>query len=789
VGAIETTTIEEETLEEPARRKGWEVLGVLILAATVYYVVSLFSYPGLSIAGEILGENTMSPVSNALARWSLSAIGLSVYPLCLVFFAVALRLILRRGMRTGAPMLLASISWAVSFAVIFHVALRGTPVHGAHLAGGAVGELLGEVLCSLFSVMGTYLFAGVTVLVTAMLATDLSVAGWVRLFIRIGQWLWRLTLSVLDRLGGAVINVAERWESSDESEEGEVERSESAAADSGGAAVAFFEEATVEGGAPRAKGGKTSKKAGGVEPRVAKKSGQTAADEDALEFRPLPTTEGWRLPPLSLLDEPSNEEAVYDETALKKVAASLEEALTDYGVAGEVTDIHPGPVVTLYEYKPKSGTKLSKISGLRDELAMRLEVERVRIVAPIPGKNAVGFEVPNEVRAMVGLRNVLGHVLGKSGKKLTLPLALGRDIGGAPKGVDLAKMPHLIVAGTTGSGKSVCVNALLLSLLFRFAPRDLRMILIDPKEVELGGYDEIPHLLVPVVTDMTKAASALRWAVDEMERRYDLFAKSGVRNIVSYNKKVPTLIKSFERANEDVDPEEPGARIETPPDEIPYIVIVLDELADLMMVAARDVETAIARLAQKARAAGIHLVVATQRPSTDVMSGTIRNNFPARISFRVATGIDSRTVLDTQGAESLLGAGDMLVRPPGTSDLVRVHGAYVSEEEVERVVAFIREQGRPNYEDKVFAMPTEEEEGGAGRTSEEDEKYSEKYDIAVELVTTKRRASVSFIQRHLRVGYNTAARLMERMEAEGIVGPERGARPREVLADPPPDPS
>ena len=441
-----------------------------------------------------------------------------------------------------------------------------------------------------------------------------------------------------------------------------------------------------------------------------------------------------------------------------------------------MTDIHPGPVVTLFECVPQSGTKLSKISGLRDELAMRLEVERVRIVAPIPGKNAVGFEIPNANRATVGLREVLAHLL-SADKKAKLPLALGRDIGGLPYGVDLAKMPHLIVAGTTGSGKSVCVNAMLLSLLYRYAPKDLRLILIDPKEVELGGYDGIPHLLVPVVVDMRKAASALKWAVDEMERRYDLFARLRVRNLEGYNKKAPAVVSPEAPPASEGDEEVVVANLEAVPVRLPYVVIVLDELADLMMVAAREVETAIARLAQKARAAGIHLVVATQRPSTDVMSGTIRNNFPARISFRVATGIDSRTVLDTQGAESLLGAGDMLVRPPGTSDLVRVHGAYVSDDEVLRVVEHLKSQGRPVYEESVLSMPDE----GGGPGDGEDEKSGEQYDEAVALVAREQRASVSFIQRHLRIGYNTAARLMEKMEKEGVVGPERGSRPREVF--------
>jgi len=441
--------------------------------------------------------------------------------------------------------------------------------------------------------------------------------------------------------------------------------------------------------------------------------------------------------------------------------------------------------VTLYEYIPKSGTKLSKISSLKDELSMRLEVERVRIVAPIPGKNAVGFEVPNRDRITVGLRDVLSNVLSKSSKgkkKMTLPLALGRDIGGTPYGVDLARMPHLIVAGTTGSGKSVCVNALLLSLLYRFTPRELRLILIDPKEVELGGYNDIPHLLVPVVTDMRKAASALRWAVDEMERRYDLFSRTGARNMESYNRKVKKLLEQPPKPIENRD-ESGDTKVEPPPEPLPYIVIVLDELADLMMVAAREVETAIARLAQKARAAGLHLVVATQRPSTDVMSGTIRNNFPARISFRVSSGTDSRTVLDTQGAESLLGAGDMLVRPPGTSDLVRVHGAYVTEEEVKRVVDHLREQGQPTYEEAVFKVAEEEATPG-GRREEEDDKFAQQYDLAVAHVAAKQKASVSMIQRYLRVGYNTAARLMEKMEQQGVVGPERGSRPREVLISP-----
>jgi S-DNA-T family DNA segregation ATPase FtsK/SpoIIIE len=746
---------------------------VLLLAAAAFFLCALITYPGLGADGVVRGDNLVGPVGNAVARWTLAAVGLSVFPLSIVLVVAGLRLILKRGVRVGAGLLLASVAWAVSLAVIFHVAFRGTLVYGAHPAGGAVGELLGEVLCSLFSTTGTYLVATVVVLVAALLSTNLSVAALLELGIRAARWIGRGLVVLLDRLGSLVIRLAERWDREPEPVGDAVVHP----GDRNGP--------TSDAGPPAGESRRT-----GTTTRPPQVNGKKAAEPEAapaqeqLAIRHLPEQDGWELPPLTLLDEVGSEEAVFDEADLQRTATLLSEALVDYGVSGQMTDIHPGPVVTLFEYVPQSGTKLSKISGLKDELAMRLEVERVRIVAPIPGKNAVGFEVPNRERVIVGLRGVLGAVLGSGAtgkKKMTLPLALGRDIGGTPYGVDLARMPHLIVAGTTGSGKSVCINTLLLSLLFRFTPRDLRLILIDPKEVELGGYNDIPHLLVPVVTDMRKAASALRWAVDEMERRYDLFSRLGSKSIESFNQKVRTL----ETASEPAGDAAPGtaADDDRPLEPLPYVVVVLDELADLMMVAAREVETAIARLAQKARAAGIHLVVATQRPSTDVMSGTIRNNFPARISFRVSSGTDSRTVLDTQGAESLLGAGDMLVRPPGTADLVRVHGAFVSEDEVKRVVSHLREQEKPAYEESVFLVGEEDVEDD-DRSEEEDEKFAERYDQAVALVAAKQKASTSFIQRHLRVGYNTAARLMERMEREGVVGPERGPRPREVLVGP-----
>jgi DNA segregation ATPase FtsK/SpoIIIE, S-DNA-T family len=472
-------------------------------------------------------------------------------------------------------------------------------------------------------------------------------------------------------------------------------------------------------------------------------------------------------------------------------ARLLEKKLKDFGVEGEVVEICPGPVVTMYEFAPGPGIKVSRIAGLSDDLSMALQALSIRIVAPIPGKGVVGVELPNRERETVFLKEILGSEEFHRGK-LKLPLALGKDVSGAPLVTDLARMPHLLVAGATGSGKSVSINTMILSLLYTATPRDLRIIMVDPKMLELSVYEGIPHLLLPVVTNPKKAALALKRAVDEMGRRYRLMADKGVRNVESYNRLLEREEKDLaeHRGKETVahDPEEAAddneAAIQAFLDKdevlehghLPYIVVIVDELADLMMVAGRDLEESIARLAQMARAAGIHLILATQRPSVDVITGLIKANFPARISFQVSSKTDSRTILDCNGAEALLGSGDMLFLPPGTARLQRSHGAFVADAEVQRVVAFLKKQGKPVYDKTFLEEKPDDEKGG------DDEDVDDRYDDAVALVAETRQASISMIQRRLRVGYNRAARIIEKMEREGIVGPSDGtSKPREVF--------
>jgi len=535
-------------------------------------------------------------------------------------------------------------------------------------------------------------------------------------------------------------------------------------------------------------------------PRIVapQKKADQAPEALAIDTAPPSRHGPFVLPPTNLVDEVPEAEVHIDAETLRENAARLTEKLAAYGVKGRVDEIHPGPVVTMYEFEPQSGTKISKIAGLSDDLAMALAAQKVRIVAPIPGKARVGFELPNEVRLTVHLREVLEDDRW-SKLKANLPIALGKDIAGQPVYGDLAKMPHLLVAGATGSGKSVGFNVMLTSLLMRKTPEEVRMLMIDPKVVELAVFDGIPHMLLPVVTDMKKASLALRWAVDEMERRYQLFADAGARNIGTFNKRVQRVIDG-ELAHEKLFPsrkgkmraqgpngeevlvlpdgdETPDALAE-PPEKLPYVVVVVDEFADLMMVAAKDVESAIARLAQKARAAGIHVILATQRPSFDVITGMIKANFPARMAFKVSQREDSKTILGRIGAEQLLGMGDMLMIPPGSGDPHRVHSAYISEEEVKVLCDHLREQGKPKCDEKIIE-PRDEKGSADGGASSDDPIY----DRAVAAVAQAGYCSISHIQRQLSVGYNKAAKLVDRMEKEGVVGPatsKAGGR-REVL--------
>ena len=512
-------------------------------------------------------------------------------------------------------------------------------------------------------------------------------------------------------------------------------------------------------------------------------------------FIPLGDGE-FQLPPVNLLDYDETQAVSMDRAAMLEMSAKLIQTLDNYGIQGEVTAIRPGPVVTMYEFAPAPGTRLNKIVNLSDDLAMSLEALKVRIVAPIPGKAAVGIEVPNKTRETVYLKEILADDAFQ-GHKAKLPLALGKDIEGAPIVVDLAKMPHLLVAGATGSGKSVAVNAFITSLLYSATPEDIRFIMVDPKVLELSIYEGVPHLLLPVVTDPKKANLALRWAVDEMERRYDQLARLGVRDIASYNKKLAKLEAkaNAERrrgASADIESAEPPPErldeldlvdldLEEPPRRLPYIVVVIDEFADLMMCAPKEVETSVARIAQKARAAGIHLLLATQRPSVDVITGLIKANFPSRIAFHVTSKVDSRTILDQMGAENLLGSGDMLFSDRGQAPQ-RLHGCYVQEEEIGRVVEFLKKQGRPAYNYDILKPRDEDgEEGDGGGGGGDDDISDDLYDRAVKIVAEAQRVSVSYLQRRLSVGYNRAAKMVERMEREGVVSPPDVKKVREVL--------
>jgi S-DNA-T family DNA segregation ATPase FtsK/SpoIIIE len=530
-----------------------------------------------------------------------------------------------------------------------------------------------------------------------------------------------------------------------------------------------------------------------LRPKARDKKARSEANQAEFSFGSGP--DDFRLPPPALLGKHDDRQHYVDEKALVDSSAILEQKLATFGVGGRVTAVRPGPVITTYEFEPEAGVKVSRVVNLCDDLTMALRAHGVRIVAPIPGKNCVGIEVSNRNRAIVGLRDLIDSPEFRDHRS-PLALALGRDTTGLAAFADLAKMPHLLMAGATGTGKSVALNTYIVSILYKATPRDVRFIMIDPKMLELSLYESIPHLLVPVVTDVKKAAAALANVMREMDRRFELMKDKKVRSLDDYNRliaqeeaaaaaeaakskgKVARTAVAEEEGEEGEEDEvvatpEPGLRHE----HLPRIVVIIDELADLMMTVGREVESAITRLAQKARAAGIHLIVATQRPSVDVITGLIKANFPSRISFQVTSRPDSRTILDTVGADRLLGNGDALYMAPGTSHLQRLHGGLVSDGEIKEIVDFLRGQGEPDYRMDILDGAGADEDGG----EEGEDVYDELYDRAVELVTQHGQGSTSWLQRKLGIGYNRSARIMEMMEREGVVGPADGAKPRKVL--------
>ena len=722
-----------------------EVLGVVFLALTVFLALSLFSFnsddPSFNnrISGPAKATNLAGFIGAHLADVFFQTFGLAAFlwPVFFALFALKFFRVITLAFRPAKTV--AFIGLFVTASSLLSLALGKKNILGGIFdSGGALGHFFARLAAGYFNITGALVLFALILIICVMTLTGLS------------------ALELSRTGGGLIVSAIDRgkkfWKARQKKKKEalkEIKKDKEPVL-----ALQVKEEEKKEGPAPA------------VHPPV--------VQEKQEHFTFLDTRGSYVLPPLSLLESPEQKEIKVDKESLLANAKILEKRLEDFGVQGKVTEVRPGPVITMFEYEPAPGVKINKIVNLSDDLALALRAISVRIVAPIPGKAAVGIEIPNSMREPVYLKDILGcEDFGKAESKLTL--ALGKDIFGNPFVTNLAKMPHLLVAGATGAGKSVSLNSMICSLLYKADPEEVKFLMIDPKRLELSTYDGIPHLLHSVVFDPKAAAVVLRWATEEMEIRYRLMAEKGVRNIDRYNQKVDRELKEARKKGGTILKETEGLEERTGENLslLPYIVIVIDELADLMMVSARDVEASLTRLAQMARAAGIHLLLATQRPSVDVLTGVIKANFPTRISFQVSSKTDSRTILDANGAEHLLGMGDMLLLPPGTSRLVRVHGAFITENEITRVVEFWKKQGKPVYDQSILKVKEE--------TAEADtDGYDEMYDQAVAVVAESRQASISMLQRRLRVGYNRAARMIEKMEQEGVVGPADGSKPREV---------
>jgi S-DNA-T family DNA segregation ATPase FtsK/SpoIIIE len=709
-----------------------EVAGVVTLAMALFALVSFLSFQH----GQ---TNLGGPVGYGLANGLLQAFGRAAYLVPIMLAVLGVRLFRSHLEEFSLARVLAACTLLLSVAVVLGLA---RPNDEVTRAGGWFGGFLGSLLGEACGTLGAYVVVSVSLLLTLMFTTGSSLRYGTsslktRAQQRLGRWRARG-----GRGATAVLAPANR-------------RRETTASSSRAIIVLGEEQAIAEEKKPRRQ-----------------------LRQEVLPF----ATGGYSIPTLDLLDTPRHNVVHVDEDALRRGSEILEAKLADFGIQGNVVAVRPGPVITTFEIEPAPGVKVNRIVTLQDDLAMALRAMSVRILAPVPGKAVVGIEVANAKREHVYLREILESELFAQSES-TLTLALGKDSTGNPVIADLARMPHVLLAGATGTGKSVSINAMIMSILFKSSPRDVRFVMIDLKMLELSLYEELPHLLVPVVTDPKKAVVVLKNLTEQMDMRYQLLKEKGVRHIDSYNRSVERDEQDRQAGvielTEAIDDDQPAA---TPSrlrhEYLPKIVIIIDELADLMMTVGRDVEEYITRLAQKARAAGLHLILATQRPSVDVVTGLIKANFPARISFQVTARVDSRTILDCIGAERLLGGGDMLYLPPGTARVQRLHGAFVSEAEIRRVTEYANRQAQPQYALDLLEGDDEDEAGAA-----DDDGYDDvMYDQAVRLVTESRQASISWVQRRLRVGYNRAARMIERMEREGVVSTSEGGRPREVLA-------